>query len=66
MTELEAVVEEVHDQFQSLDQQMSHASQMATKIGDRLQVSLLEVGNTFFQCEGCQSSGSLHLLTNRH
>ena len=36
--ELEAVVEEVHEGFQSLDQQMSRAGQTATKIGDRLQV----------------------------
>ena len=36
--ELEAVVEEVHEGFQSLDQQMSCAGQTATKIGDRLQV----------------------------
>lgn len=43
VTELEAVVEEVQDQFQSLDQQMSHASQTATKIGDRLQVCMLEL-----------------------
>lgn len=43
VTELEAVVEEVQVQFQSLDQQMSHASQTATKIGDRLQVCLLGV-----------------------
>lgn len=43
VTELEAVVEEVQEQFQSLDQQMSHASQTATKIGDRLQVCILEV-----------------------
>ncbi|DBB07800.1 TPA: hypothetical protein ACH3X3_009214 [Trebouxia sp. C0006] len=35
--ELEAVVEEVHEGFQSLDQQMSRAGQTATKIGDRLQ-----------------------------
>lgn len=56
VTELEAVVEEVHNQFQSLDQQMSHANQTATKIGDRLQVSLLEVANAFAQCEACQSS----------
>lgn len=61
MTELEAVVEEVHNQFQSLDQQMSHASQTATKIGDRLQVSLLEVANTFSQCKACQSSDNLNL-----
>ncbi len=38
MIELEAVVEEVHEGFQSLDQQMSRAGQTATKIGDRLQV----------------------------
>ena len=38
MTELEAVVDEVHERFQSLDQQMSRAGQTATKIGDRLQV----------------------------
>ena len=36
--ELEAVVEEVHEGFQSLDQQMSRAGQTAAKIGDRLQV----------------------------
>lgn len=42
VTELDAVVEEVHDQFQSLDQQMSRASQTATKVGDRLQVGLLK------------------------
>lgn len=36
--EIEAVVEEVHEGFQSLDQQMSRAGQTATKIGDRLQV----------------------------
>ena len=56
MTELEAVVEEVHNQFQSLDQQMSHAGQTATKIGERLQVSLFEVANAFAQCEARQSS----------
>ena len=49
VTELEAVVEEVHNQFQSLDQQMSRASQTATKIGDRLQVSLLS-------CKFCLST----------
>ena len=38
MTELEAVVEEVQEGFQALDQQMSRAGQTATKIGDRLQV----------------------------
>lgn len=37
VTELEAVSGELHEGFQSLDQQMSRASQTATKIGDRLQ-----------------------------
>lgn len=48
VTELEAVVEEVHDQFQSLDQQMSRASQTATKVGDRLQVGVLKLANCCF------------------
>ena len=38
VTELEVVSGELHEGFQSLDQQMSRASQTATKIGDRLQV----------------------------
>ena len=66
VTELEAVVEEVHNQFQSLDQQMSHASQTATKIGDRLQVSLLECEDADSQREACPSPDKLHLLTKWH
>lgn len=46
--ELEAVVEEVHEGFQSLDQQMSRAGQTATKIGDRLQVERRFVCATSF------------------
>ena len=38
VTELEEVVNEVQERFQTLDHQMSRAGQTATKIGDRLQV----------------------------
>ena len=53
MTELEAVVEEVQERFQSLDQQMSRAGQTATKVGDRLQVMLAQFCTCFFCSSIC-------------
>ncbi len=57
--ELEAVVEEVHEGFQSLDQQMSRAGQTATKIGDRLQVERKVVCETSFHTQ--TASIGLHM-----
>lgn len=67
VTELEAVVDEVHERFQSLDQQMSRAGQTATKIGERLQVCSVydTCCSPFLCCQYVEDWSNIHWLGHR-
>ena len=58
IAQLEQGIEQVGDSFQTLDQQLGHIGQTATRIGDRLQVSPVAACPQLTACS-CPGSGCL-------